>query len=491
MFVTSRAITVDQQSRIDGVVKFDSDDLNLVMFWNDDDRVNDAVISTGMRIMTYDKIINILRSRNAIGCETLSAVKVVVFDECHSLFSDTFIADMVALQVWIRGALRSGEKLILGLTATPGILQFNAKSWGVAINRMNKQVLMAHTANQLICTTFELIPRLIDVGHFRGKTLIMCPSVRCCEILNHQIPDSTVLVSKSSNYATPEMKMIRDYISKYEKFPDKYMIPSSEEMARRKSGKHSRSGCGTWHDLRVLITTTTAREGYNLCEDSGVKNIISCFGDDLHLTQICGRARYDLDNIVVAKTKIPYDNYDKDSYLSTQRNQFYDYMKDQDNTAWFPSVAHLVRHDIHHVKRFLHCADRDRFMSFVNSKWLVPPGTDAEECRKYRIWRDEDKADLVEMSLDCEMFSCDDKYVTFNRVVRLLSDNLGYTVDTGRFIQGNKKYTYKLVTSYQADSTYEPLFQNEDTSDQTRSSAAAEDPYKLNTPSPLLVGPGR
>ena len=448
MFITSRALTVDQQSKADGVIKFNPNDTNLINFWNDDDRMDDSVIASGLRIMTYDKIINILSDKNTVKSETLSAVKAIVFDECHVLFSDLFIQDMSMLHVWIRDILYSGTKIIIGMTATPGVLEYNSGRWGVSINRLNKNVLVSYQAKNMICTNFETIPYLIGTNRLDGKTLILCVSVRDCYTLQEQIPNSTILVSKNNKEFTYEMKMIRDYISKYEKIPDKYFVPSKEEKERRLAGKRARQTSGTWHDLNVLITTTMAREGYNLSKESGIKNIVSCFGDDLHLTQICGRARYDLDNIVVAQTRIPYDSYSQSPYLTEQRKLFADYMSNKQNTKWFSSVSHLVKHDVYGIKRFMLGSDESKFVHYINTKWLVPPDTPKDELDKYKIWRKEDKDEIVQMCIKCKMLAVPDRMVTFIRVMKLLTGCLGYVVDNGRIMRNKQRYTYKIIVSH-------------------------------------------
>lgn len=463
MFITSRSLIVDQQSRIDGVVRFNPEDTNLINFWNDDDRVDEAAIMSGMRIMTYDKIIDILSDKNTVGKETLSAVKAIIFDECHALFSDTFIKGMGMLQVWIRDTLYIGEKLIIGMTATPGVLEYNSGKWGVSIKRLNKNVLTSYKANHMICTNFETIPYLVGTNRLPGKTLILCVSIKDCFTLREQIPNSAVLVSKNNKEFTYEMKMIRDYISKYEKLPDKYFTPSAEELERRKEKKQPQQTSGAWRDLNVLITTTMAREGYNLSAESGIKNIVSCFGDDLHLTQICGRARYDLENIVVAYTKIPYDNFGQSPYLTEQRKRFSEYMSNKQNSKWFSSVGHLVKHDIYGVKRFFLGTDESKFIQYIHSKWLVPPDVPVKETSKYKIWREEDKDEIIQMCIKCKMLAVPDRMVTFVRAVNLLSGCLGYEVESGQLQRDKQRYTYKLIVSYdESNNTYIEAFPSED-----------------------------
>lgn len=457
IFVTSRAVTVEQQAKSQGVVKFDPCDINLINYWNCDERATQDVGSQ-IRLMTYDKIIYILKACNTPEQKTLDAIKVVIFDEVHTLFSDMFIQDMAALQVWIRDTIYDANKLLIGMTATPEILYYHAKQWGVSVKRLNRSTLMAHRAKQMLCTHFEAIPTLIE-EHLQGKTLVLCSSVAACERLRAQIPNSAMLISKNNPKFTPEMQVIRDYIVEHERFPDTYLEPTDAELIRRGRGARPSIVSDIPRALKVLLVTTTAREGYNLREDSGVRNIISCYGDSLHLAQIAGRARYDLDMLVVAKTRLPYDNYNTKDFLAQQRKLFEDYLSDPLKTEWCSTVEHLVQHDMRDTKRFILGSDVDAFVRFVDEKWLVPAGATELEQKSYRLWMDEDKQELVAKCIACKMFHLPKRDITFQRVISLLENHLGYEVMTGRLKQDGVRYTYKLIVGRdETQGNYIPAF---------------------------------
>ena len=90
------------------------------------------------------------------------------------------------------------------------------------------------------------------------------------------------------------MNKIRQHIIKYESFPDNFIDDDGVEK-----------------ELNVLIVTSTLREGVNLRKNSGVRNIVSCFSDELHIIQFVGRCRYSIDNLIVADTYINADNINK------------------------------------------------------------------------------------------------------------------------------------------------------------------------------------
>lgn len=101
--------------------------------------------------------------------------------------------------------------------------------------------------------------------------------------------------------------------------------------------------------------------------------------------------------------------------------------------------------------------DVNRFVSYINGKWLVPVETPASETKKYRIWRPGDKDEIVKECIACKMLDTPSRFVTFNSVVTLLQNYLGYEVESGRFMQDKQRHTYKLIISYDMDRrTYAP-----------------------------------
>lgn len=428
IFVTSRSLTVEQQSNYTGVEKFDPQNLKLVQSWNGDLH---EIVQAGINIMTYDKIINILTTKNSYDNETLQNVKIIIFDECHTLFCDNFIHNIASLQVWINKVLETGSKIILGMTATPNILYYNEKKWGVHINEITTVPCIGHKAKKMICTEDETIPYLIASNTLEGKNLVLCDSIAKCYRLKSQIPNSTVLVSQNAKEHTKEMFRIRQYIAKHEMFPETYSDDS-----------------GT-HKLNTLLVTSTAREGFNLCEKSGVRNIISCYSDSMNITQIIGRARYDLDTIVVAPPKhIWSDNLSQNVYFRQEHLLYKEFMSNKQSLKWFDCVAHLVNTDVKDVFRFRLSSDEARFINYINSKWLVPEGVEGVATMPYRIYKDEDKQEIIQVYTDCRIDDPKTTKITFARIMKMLKNCLGYTVYNARMQTEHARATYKLITSY-------------------------------------------
>ena len=233
-------MTVDQMSQNRNTEKFSFKNVDLINYWNGIDDGNvDLLVDAGIQVMTYDKLIDILISRNIEDRVTLNNIKIIIIDECHTLFSDVFISNIEVLKVWIRDTIYLQNKIFIGLTATPNILHYYKRAWGVKVNQINKEVLIGYKAKQLICTDFYTIPYLIVTNQLKGKTLIMCKTARDCFYLQNKLANAAVLVSQhNQKYFTEEMKPIRQSIVNYGKLPDTFL--HNEQINK----------------LDILITTT-------------------------------------------------------------------------------------------------------------------------------------------------------------------------------------------------------------------------------------------
>ena len=432
LFVTSRSIIKEQQSKTKGTTKLRRKDTFIRGYWNGLGGDESVLDGYGISIATYDQLVDMINNSTGTDHEVLKNVKALVLDECHVMFSDTFISDIAALRVWIRDNVNKRQRLLIGLSATTQIIDAYEKAWGTPINRVSKEAITGYQAKQLVCTDFDTIPYLISANKLLGKTIIMCPSIKCCNDLASKINNSTVVVSAHAKKAfTKEMSRIRDYIAKEEELPPTYFDAEGNE-----------------HELHVLICTSTLREGFNLKESSGVRNVITCFSDELHVTQFAGRCRYDIDNLVVAKRTLFGDNLRPNSYLVYSRRFFNEFMADKNCVAWFDTISHLVQHDVYAVKKFILGTEDVRFVNYINERWLVPKGTRKKDTQRYRIWREEDKEEIVQMAIRCKMFSQQPSYITFMKVIRILTDTLGYDIKQSNTVIDGSRQRFKLIVDY-------------------------------------------
>lgn len=437
LVVTSRALTRDQQARNKNMERYTH---KILPFLNGEVDDYTSLTGAGIQICCYGNIIDAISTGTKEGHVPLEGAKIIVFDECHTLFSDEFIEDMKWLRNWIVLNLPSGKHTIIGMTATPSIIYYSNKRgiWGAEINRLNKDPIVKYKAAKLICTNFDTIPYLIATNRLPGKTMIMCATVDDCYKLQAQLCNAAVMISPySDKYDKETMDGIRDYIRMYESLPDSFHIKIDGRLEER--------------NLDVLICTSTAREGFNLRESSDVRNIISCFTDELHVTQFAGRCRYNLDNIVVAKTLVRNDNLHPNTYLSYSRLKFNEFMADRNSSAWFNSISHLVSHDIYGAKRFVLGSDDVGFIAYMNEKWLLPKGVSAKEAKKYRIWRPEDRDEVRNKAILHKLIDDYPSNITFNGIINLLRGTLGYEIDNGVFQKEGKQHTYKLVINFDED----------------------------------------
>lgn len=450
LLVTSRSLTAQQQSTDEGMVRSYRSDMDMVNYWNGrgdrDDDLAAAFVDAGMPVMTYDRIGHVLEWCNDPDYETFGNVKVIVFDECHCMFSDLFMQDISLIKLWVRMQLAMKDDVYMfGLTATPEIVEFYRKQWGVNLNYMLDKPLFRYKAKQLSVTDAATLPYFVNEV-FEGKTLIMCPTVQMCMDLQKQIPNSAVLVSRSNKNYTPEMHRIRNFIAMNERFPETHRIEYGD-------------GSSQWVDLDVLIGTSTIREGFNLCPESGVKNIVSCYTDSLHVTQIAGRARYDLDNLLVVDCPVKENLNKAGNFLKTSRKQFLEYLEDKHSFAWFDSISNVVQHGIDDVVRYKHSSDVEGFINYIRGRWAMPANVPDENLSSYWIWTPEDKAEIVAEYKRRRMSALPTRSITYARIIHEMQERLGFNVVEDRGYINGKRVRYKAVIGFnEAAVTYNPAY---------------------------------
>ena len=93
--------------------------------------------------------------------------------------------------------------------------------------------------------------------------------------------------------------------------------------------------------------------------------------------------------------------------------------------------------------------DEQKFINYINKKWLVPKGTTAKrELNKYRIYKDKDKQGIIDMAYKYNILDVCYSKVTFFKCIKMMKDSLGYTVENDQCIIRKKKYTIKMITGF-------------------------------------------
>lgn len=396
MIVTSRAMTVYQQSNYQDVRKYVSD---IIPYWRGEEEM---YRNNGIQIMTYDKLIDILLYQNDKEFETLSSVKLVVFDECHAIFSDEYIHGMTGLQVWIRGCLYQKDKIIFGMTATPDYFLYKSNLLGLKINVMNKDCLIRYKAKRILCTSYWDLPYIIN-RELIGRTIVMCGSLKQCEWLHANIPESEILTSRLNKNNTARMDAIRDMIVEHGTFPN---------------------------DIKVLICTSTAREGYSISPESGVKNVVCTIATYLNVIQFSGRVRADLDNIIVGdRTNCDYENAD---YFQKQRSDFYLFRKGKSN-KWADDMKDLTAGKVMVYKAI---PDATEFRSVINSMLGK------------EIYEKSDKQKICESFKICKLSSLPSKRISYMTAIHWIEENMQdeYEVISGvKSVNGSTRSYRKIL----------------------------------------------
>ena len=93
------------------------------------------------------------------------------------------------------------------------------------------------------------------------------------------------------------------------------------------------------------------------------------------------------------------------------------------------------------------------FIDFINKKWLVPKGIiNKEELNKYKIYKQEDKEEIIKLISKCRLLNLFYSQITFNKVINFMQDCLGYTIESNRQrFEDKKQHTYKLIIDFDED----------------------------------------
>ena len=395
LFVTSRAITVDQQVREyrDNVVKFDPNDLSMIKHWTQSLPSTPDICPQRIRLMTFDKLINLIKYSNKAGHIILEGVRIVVIDECHALISDTFIKDIMSIIVWMSLTMQLSDKLFIGLTATPEILKRSEDRHGFSINLVLDKPLTMYKAHHLWLVRQKDFVDMLRDGTLPGKTIVMGNSRSGMSTMIEQVPNSTLLVSQHSRQYNAGMDVVRNAIVEHG------VLPENND---------------------VLFATTTMREGVTLRPESGVRNVVTFLPDEMHVSQFLGRCRFDVENLVVVYDKGTLNHAEDVPYIRDARQDFVRFASHIDND-WFHSISHLLYCGLRDVKRYKWNRGKEDFYDYMDAKWavddinMVPPD-------KY-IYKDEQRKEIVEYGKQCGVFGELGKTECFLSVSRFLSRN--------------------------------------------------------------------
>lgn len=90
----------------------------------------------------------------------------------------------------------------------------------------------------------------------------------------------------------------------------------------------------------------------------------------------------------------------------------------------------------------------DKFIKYINDRWLLPNYLKENPPEKYKIYKREDKKRILEKAIEYRIINDFPSRITYNEVVTFMIKKLGYTFIVGRVHTKQKHYRYKLITNY-------------------------------------------
>lgn len=449
LIVTSRSITVDQTALdpTNNVERLDLTNESLLRKWNDatDDEQADLVTSN-IHIATYNKFISLVHRSNDSGGATLGGLKIIVFDECHTLFTDQFITNIASAKTWIRETLGNHlPVLLIGITATPdAFITLNKEQFHFNVNMVLDKPFYRYKIKKMTITDVYGLLDLYRSGGILGKAMVMCQSKEQCSVLNHYIPNSAIIIGSSNEKnSKADSKGENPFRVPYQ--------PYMNDIRRSLAVSSMIPDHVTYHDylyntdvtvrLQTLITTSTLREGFNLVEDSGVKTIVVIASDEMNLFQFDGRCRYDVDQLIVVRAGRSFGAGQMEKYLTKQETWLDQYLAGESD-KWIRQFEGILENGLASVstygngilyknatKQMTELGDRLRLKLFRRraSQYITLPGEED------KVIRDEkDKEALVKIAKQLVLFKGhrEDRF-TFRTVCSHLKKH-GYEVVTIR-----------------------------------------------------------
>lgn len=370
-----------------------------------------------IHIMTYDVLGKMLRKEDFGQDSPLCHIKVVVVDEIHALMTDAYMYNNNLVKLWLKLLAAYSDVIVIGLTATPGVLTY----YGWQVHQVNPEPLMRYKAKHLISTDWYSMLELIRT-RLVGRTIIMCQSDKQCFELAKLLPNSFVLVSYANAANTAEMDWMRQYIT------ENQMLPEADPDGV---------------PIDFLIATSTAREGFTLLADSGVRNVISCICDDMHAVQFLGRIRGDVDNLIVVDAPSSIEGCYTLEYIRRSRELFRNHLAGRSN-EWAKRLAYAIQEPPEQAEVYYGSGIGGRFSQYIDRKWLLPEGA---PLRSMDYWIDtrEKRAEIMEQAQQCGVFDgVRPQRRSFGKVEDWLVAN-GYDVVTKNLFADGRQGKRKVI----------------------------------------------
>ena len=422
VFVTSRRTIVDQMEFDDKATRLiHTEDRGIVDYWNDATYALRECKEKGMRAMTYGSYINTIKYGGNAEYGALNNAKVIIIDECHAMFTDIFISDVFAMWLDISNKILHGDMYVIGMTATISPIFFGANRNGVKINMLLDEPLVRYKAKKLWVVDEKSMEQMIgDKQAFPGKNLIMCTAIRKCQDLTKKLKNSMMLVSnadknKRSGIFDKDMDWLRDTILKTSSLPS-YGHETMEDGTVRS------------FPLETLITTSTLREGVNLIEESGIRNVYCYCHDEVSIIQFLGRCRFNVDNLIIVKTSRSQQVAPGYTFNNDRQNLFCEFLSNG-NPEWLKNIEHVIEHEegaLPKVYNYPKDVYGGTFYDWFDKNYAIPGN-------EIRVYDKKDKETIIRKAFEYGIVPkkrC--SQITFPRVVDAIEASGMYKVIDGQ-----------------------------------------------------------
>ena len=123
--------------------------------------------------------------------------------------------------------------------------------------------------------------------------------------------------------------------------------------------------------------------------------------------------------------------------LITKEQEYLNKINFNDNYNIYNSIKQLVESESLNINNFI---------EYMKSKWIKP--NSSVDIKKYQIYKDEDRQEITNKAIECNILNEYKSHITFNKVINFMKDTLGYTIEDGRFRIKRKQYRYKLIIDF-------------------------------------------
>lgn len=294
LLLTSRKITEEQQANSYSDVAFELNSSNFSYYRRSitkEEGYFGSVKEKIDKISTKIPITNYNFFNYNFDDEMLSNIKILIFDEIHSLILDNYNEHMQEVYENIDDYISKGI-LIIGMTATDDDMKSRGRR--SKFNYLLDEPLIKNK----ITGSFNVVAKKSYakniISNLEGKSLVMCFSAKEAIRLANEIPNSRALISRYNELRSEEMNELEDYIIQNKMLPE---------------------------DIECLFTTSMAREGFEFDFESNIKNIIIYDSNPVNIKQFIGRYRGNLLNLYIINE--PLLSISKvDSQLTKQQREY-------------------------------------------------------------------------------------------------------------------------------------------------------------------------